>query len=557
MKSAINLGGENMHRQIAITLAILNVMWVQTSLAAPAIPNPQEELQESIPNNDLSVNFENETPTVSVTDNSEKFYLRKMIIDTDIKFRNDNAELQHIVSKYTNNNVGLAELRSAIGEVTLYFRGNGYPAATAYLPPQDVENGIVHIGVELGKFGEIIIDNKSHIKTSVIERLTKNLRRDDIIRVKKLESSIYNIIGLGGVKAGAIMRPGSQQGITDIVVKVEDGKRDSYILYAENHGSESAGRYRYGFSADWYEMTGIGDHFSANVLISNKKQHNYGAKYDLSVGKNGTRLGIGFSNTDYELGRELSSLGATGRAHTYSLFGNTPLWRTSTAGMNISYGWDYRNMRDEMRSIGYSVKKHSNALHLGINGFQQYTKTLVTYDLTGYVGNLTSEDAHIAGIPLTVEPQGHYNKVVLNASAVQTFNKEWDLLVRFQGQQAGTNLDSSEKIYLGGANAVRAYPQGEGSGDNGYQATAELRYHTKMPDLVLSTYLDIGHVKYIHDGTIPGNKTLKGWGIGLTWSRPNDFFARLDYARRIGLADNATDDAKSKQRIWFQLGKIW
>ena len=90
-----------------------------------------------------------------------------------------------------------------------------------------------------------------------------------------------------------------------------------------------------------------------------------------------------------------------------------------------------------------------------------------------------------------------------------------------------------------------------------FQATAELRYHTKVPGLVLSTYFDIGHVKYMHDGTIPGGTTLKGWGIGVTWSRPNDFFARFDYARRIGLADNATDDAKSKQRMWFQVGKVW
>ena len=223
--------------------------------------------------------------------------------------------------------------------------------------------------------------------------------------------------------------------------------------------------------------------------------------------------------------------------------------------MNVTYGWDYRKMKDELKSVDYSVKKHSNTFHLGINGFEQFSKNAVSYDVTAYVGNLTGDSAHIGAIPLRVEPEGTFSKIVANLTSVQTFSKQWDILLRFQGQMAGNNLDSSEQIYLGGANAVRAYPQGEGSGDEGYQATAELRYHTKVPGVTLSTYFDIGHVKYTHNGAMPGGTTLKGWGIGVAWNRPNDFFARFDYARRIGLANNATDDAKSKQRMWFMLGK--
>lgn len=545
------------YKQVATIAATLSVVMGQVAWAAPAISNSQDELRESMPANNASIDLKNEMPTSNINGDSVTFHLEKLVVDTDIKFSDENFGIRQIVEKYANKEVSLADLRSAVNEVTLFFRGHGYPAATAYLPPQNIKEGIAHISIEPGRFGNVTIDNKSRVKTSVIERLTKGLKQGEIIRGKELESSVYNIIGLGGVKAGAIMRPGSKQGVTDIVVKVEDGKHNGYVLYAENHGSKSSGRYRYGLTADWYEMAGVGDHLSANVLISNKRQHNYGARYDLSVGRTGTRLGIGISSTDYELGSDLSSLGATGRAHTYSIFGTTPLWRTGTAGVNIGYGWDYRNMRDEMRSVGYSVEKHSNAFHLGVNGFQQYAKTLVTYDLTGYVGNLTGDNAHISDIPLTVEPEGHYNKAVLNASAVHAFNREWDFLLKFQAQKSGTNLDSSEKIYLGGANAVRAYPQGEGSGDEGYQTTAELRYHTKIPGLVLSTYFDMGHIKYTHDGAIPGGTTLKGWGIGVAWSRPNDFFARFDYARRIGLPNNATDDAKSKQRMWFQVGKVW
>ena len=73
---------------------------------------------------------------------------------------------------------------------------------------------------------------------------------------------------------------------------------------------------------------------------------------------------------------------------------------------------------------------------------------------------------------------------------------------------------------------------------------------------MLSTYFDAGHVKLSKDGN-DGSETLKGWGIAASYTKPGDWFARLDYARRIGSDPNMSDDAKAKGRVWFILGKIW
>ncbi len=51
--------------------------------------------------------------------------------------------------------------------------------------------------------------------------------------------------------------------------------------------------------------------------------------------------------------------------------------------------------------------------------------------------------------------------------------------------------------------------------------------------------------------------TLKGWGIGLTYTRPDDWFARVDYARRIGDDGHAQGDAMSRDRFWFLVGKTF
>ena len=203
-----------------------------------------------------------------------------------------------------------------------------------------------------------------------------------------------------------------------------------------------------------------------------------------------------------------------------------------------------------------SGKKHSHALHVGLNGQQSEGRGLLQYTADLYTGTLGMDSDYTELLNQYNHTSGRYTKLVVSGTYVQTFNQDWDMLVKISGQKASKNLDSSEEIYLGGPNAVRAYPQGEGSGDEGYVGTMELRYHTRVPGLSISTYLDGGHVNIAKDGS-SGGETLKGWGIGVTYSRPNDWFARFDYARRIGLGDNAGNEAKSNGRMWFLIGKIW
>ncbi len=49
---------------------------------------------------------------------------------------------------------------------------------------------------------------------------------------------------------------------------------------------------------------------------------------------------------------------------------------------------------------------------------------------------------------------------------------------------------------------------------------------------------------------------LEHWNcVTITFNRENDWFARLDYARRIGTPSVMSNDAWSRDRLWFILGK--
>ena len=141
---------------------------------------------------------------------------------------------------------------------------------------------------------------------------------------------------------------------------------------------------------------------------------------------------------------------------------------------------------------------------------------------------------------------------------MQQLGHSTDVMVKVSGQKASRNLDSSEEFYLGGPNGVRAYAQGEGTGDEGALGTAEVRWHTPLRGLTLSTFYDAGAVR-VSKGLDGGadRVTLRGWGVGAAYSEPGDWFARLDYAKRIGLDPSVSVKNNAKNRVWFMAGKIW
>jgi len=133
-----------------------------------------------------------------------------------------------------------------------------------------------------------------------------------------------------------------------------------------------------------------------------------------------------------------------------------------------------------------------------------------------------------------------------------------------RGQIASKNLDISEKMELGGAYGVRAYPEGEAYGDDGYIATAEARWllprwSAPIPGRVqLIAFVDTGTVFLAESPWVTGKnrETRSGAGVGLTWIDNNSFVLRATYARELGNTP-ATSAPNTSGRFWIQLVKYF
>ena len=102
---------------------------------------------------------------------------------------------------------------------------------------------------------------------------------------------------------------------------------------------------------------------------------------------------------------------------------------------------------------------------------------------------------------------------------------------------------------------MRAYANGDYYGDSGYTATGELRYALGVPGLELAAFVDVGAAKNLATRSNEIDH-LAGWGVGLRYSKPNDWYAQFDFARKInGLPDR--DGGDDDYRLWFQVYKMF
>ena len=135
---------------------------------------------------------------------------------------------------------------------------------------------------------------------------------------------------------------------------------------------------------------------------------------------------------------------------------------------------------------------------------------------------------------------------------------------RVRGQLAFDNLDSSEKMELGGAYGVRAYPEGEAYADQGYVLNLEAR--VALPPLPagvagrlqLVGFVDHGNVSTSKDPwtSAPNHRSLSGVGVGLIWADTNNFVVKAYYARKVG-SEPALSAPDSAGRFWLQAVKYF
>jgi hemolysin activation/secretion protein len=476
------------------------------------------------------------------------------------------ADLVAVAGFKPGTELSLSELRAMAVRIADYYHRNGYFVAQAYLPAQDIKEGAVTIAVIEGRYGKVTVRNEARVPDSLPNGLLAGVDPGDTIAIGPLENRLLLLSDVPGIAVKSTLVPGASVGTSDLIVDVTPGRGINGSVEADNAGNRYTGEYRVGGTVNFNNPTGHGDVITLRGLTSGSGL-NYGRiSYQAPVGK--ATLGVAYTALEYKLGEEFEPLHAHGTARIASVYGSYPLIRSRNTNLYAVLDYDDKTFQDrvDLTSSVTDRKAHvvMGGLHgnhrdnIGGGGLSTGSVTLSSGEIDIITPRALADDA------ATARTNGGFHKVGFTASRLQTVTERISLYGAISGQVASKNLDISEKMGLGGAYGVRAYPVGEAYADEGYLATVEARlllpkaWETMRGQMHLIGFVDTGTVTINKNpwAAGPNTRTLSGGGIGVSWAEYNNFVARAFWAQKIG-NETATSAPDKNGRLWFQLIKYF
>lgn len=508
-------------------------------------------------NNPIKIHSQN-------TNQSLKFELTSI----DIKELGENGlenkiseDLTDIISPYLNREISLDDLNKLTNKITLYYRDNNYLVARAYLPPQEIENGHLTIGLIKGKIGLIKINNHSKLNENFIKRMANTsvnsipyLAQDEVEKLSLLLNDIQGIESKLSIKAGKNL------GETELDVELKDEKFWKAYLFTDNQGTEETGNYRLGTGIKLFNLAGIGDELNLDLLSSqNSNLKNIRLDYSGLLDGYGTRLGLTSSYLNYKLGKQFIDLNAKGNNKSIGIYLRHPTIRMPNLKINTQLTFNHSNTIDS-QIVSQKIENQSkiNKISIGINGvWNTVLQGTAYFNFIASIGrekNNTNEA--FQNRPIGWKANNKFTLFNAEIGYEQPLLRSFALDLNLKSQLSDRNLSSNQKMLLGGLFGVRGYQAGIVSVTDGIIGQFTLKHYQPIFQntlLTTSIYYDIGVGKKYHDiqsySQRPeenNNTKLQSIGTELQFSSPNNYNISLNYSIPI---HNYPDNNKKHQVV--------
>lgn len=552
------------HCLIALTVFSLQAVQAQTTPDAGALLQQIEKGRVPLPPKGNAPPVSVPPPMRALSGATVKVSAFRFVGNTLI----GSEQLAGAVAGLRGRTLDFTELQQAPAAVAALYRQSGW-IVRAYLPHQEIVDGVVTVQIVEAIFGEVRLDGATVPTRMAPQRVFDVVHaaqaKGQHLNADSLDRALLLLGDLPGVTVAGSLAAGSRDSETDLLLKVEDAALLSGVVSVDNAGSRSTGRAR--LSGDVYLNSPFrqGDQIWLSLLHSEGTDY---ARLDASVpiGSRGMRAGAHASYLRYKLvSDDTAPLHARGNSSTAGLDGSYPIIRSRLKNLSLALNYEHRRFDND--ALGATVSDYTvDTLSASLYGN--------ALDQLGGGGNNTGSLALVGGeVDLdgsptraadaaTVQSAGHFTKLRYAAARTQVLSEALLLYVALSGQAARKNLDSAEKFYLGGPFGVRAYPVNEGGGSSGQLANAELR--AQLPqNLSLAAFYDWGRITVNRRNGFAGAEArnryaLRGAGLSLTWLAPKGISLKSTWARRIGdhpspsANGNDQDGSLTRNRFWLQ-----
>jgi hemolysin activation/secretion protein len=471
---------------------------------------------------------------------------------------------------YLNRPLSFADLQKATAAVAERYRQAGW-VVRAYLPKQEIDSGTVTIQIIEGRFGSAKLEGDAprHLKISTALGYIQAVQKPgEPVNADAIDRAAMLLDDLPGVAAAYSFREGEADGETDLIFKLTDTPVLLGSVDVDNTGARSTGSQRVAATAYLESALGLGEQAMVN-LIKTEGSTYARVGVTMPLGYNGLRVGVNASRMNYALVvPDFALLDMHGTATTTGLEASYPLVRSRTRNLSLQGNLDRKEF-DNYASQASTSRYHVDVASVALNGN--------TYDslwgggansaslalVSGHVD--LSGSANQSADALSTQTAGRFNKLKLTLGRNQSVTQNVSLYGQVVIQRADRNLDSSEKLNLGGSSGVRAYPGAEGGGADGETLSVEARW--RLPQaFILSAFYDWGQISAVnHNNTAPSGNALTalnayvlhGYGLSLSWAAPFGAQIKGTLARRLGSNPNLTateldqDGSLELNRFWL------
>lgn len=285
--------GQMQRKCIAYLLALL---CASSTVSAVTLPDSGSILQEmnglpepDMPRAPIAIDIKyNKKP---VYEEGKTIYVKAFYVEGNTQLSND--ELHKILQRYAGQNLSIYQIQQAAEDLTLLYRNKGFFVARVFIPPQNVNDGLVTLVVVEGileKDGIEVEANKCINKRFIHNILSCALKPGQVIYGKNYERVLLNVGDLPGVTPRAILYPGSETGTGKILVQIKETPMVRAIAYGDNYSTYGTGTERLGFAINLDNPLRKFDSWELDGVFTRHLQ--YGSAIgQIPVGVMGLRLG--------------------------------------------------------------------------------------------------------------------------------------------------------------------------------------------------------------------------------------------------------------------------
>ncbi|MEL7419914.1 MAG: ShlB/FhaC/HecB family hemolysin secretion/activation protein [Cyanobacteria bacterium J06555_3] len=388
-------------------------------------------------------------------------------------------QINKIIQPLSGKTVTLAELKSAIDDITQVYLERGYITSRALLVEESLTTGQIQVQIIEGAVSQVNITGTERLETYVLNRLESALQTplssaklEERLRLLRLDPLFDN------VEASLSAGDNPEVGKSILKVRVTEADRSNARIGINNYSPPSVGAERLGFDYSYRSLIQPGDRFALRYsprLRALGDTFDLGLEYQIPVNANNGKVTTGINLNRNEvidpIGDDFDDLEIEGESEQFNLGFHQPLIRDPRQELALSLTFDYQDgqtlLFQEGTPYGQGADEDGNNTTSVFRLGQEYIRRQVSGAWA--LRSQFNLGANILGATENDEPtpDSQFLSWLGQVQRVQVLGNNNFLVIQGDLQLTGNSLLPSQQFVIAGGQSVRGYRQNARSGDNG------------------------------------------------------------------------------------------